>query len=149
MDHIIYRDYMVNRRSFIYCSLAHVPPGWSNRKNDTGYRKLHNGKVVDRGRCADYLQKVLKEVLMQRYVTRFNLCWRDWHKEWPLCVGMIGMVLMTSDIVWLCIWEDTLKTGLYSTDAQLLPCRKWDGVFYLLCPWLCLTASSAFCFMGL
>ncbi len=36
-------------------------------------RKLQKGKPVDRGRCADHLQKVLEEVLVLRDVTRFYL----------------------------------------------------------------------------
>ena len=36
-------------------------------------RKLQKGKPVDRGKCADHLQKVLEEVLGLRDVTRFYL----------------------------------------------------------------------------
>ena len=36
-------------------------------------RKLEKGKPVDRGRCADHLQKVLEEVLVLKDVTRFYL----------------------------------------------------------------------------
>ena len=35
--------------------------------------KLQTGKPVDRGRCADHLQKVLEEVLVLRDGTRFYL----------------------------------------------------------------------------
>ena len=36
-------------------------------------RQLQKGKPVDRGRCADHLQKVLEDVLVLRDVTRFYL----------------------------------------------------------------------------
>ena len=38
-----------------------------------GERKLQKGKPVDRGGCADHLQKVLEDVLVLRDVTRFYL----------------------------------------------------------------------------
>ena len=36
-------------------------------------RKLQKGKPVDRGSCADHLQKLLEDVSVLRDVTRFYL----------------------------------------------------------------------------
>ena len=54
-------------------------------------RKLQKGKPVDRGRCADHLQKVLEEALVLRDVTRFYLGCSD-HRLNSRCVGVVFVI---------------------------------------------------------
>ena len=41
MDRVIYRDYIVNQRFFIYCSLASIPMSqWGRKRGKKGLRKI-------------------------------------------------------------------------------------------------------------